>query len=105
MKSHGHTAYLAEGGGAVVVFHADMGGQEPLAAALSKEFDCPVLLAMTYAQRVLLYQLYESGNLTDSYLSEAHDDLAGIEVMPGDAEKLCDAFARSSAVRRVRTLL
>ncbi len=105
MKSRGEIAFLGQGGGAVVVFHSDLGGQERLAADLSQEFACPALLAMTYAQRVLLYQLYESGQLTDSYVSESHEDLIDVAASPGDPEKLCDAFSRPSAQRRVTTLL
>lgn len=98
---------MAEGQkGATVVFHEDLSSQESIARALSAALSCPVLLVMTYAQRVLLYQLYESGELTDTYVSEHVEELlGGTDAPPGDAERLCDAFGRPGAVRRVTSVL
>lgn len=89
-----------------VVFHGDMGDQENVAAALSREFDCPALLAMVFNNTILLYQLYQSGGKTDAYVSRPHDELeSGPDPMPeGDPAVLCRAFDmdhRATAVERI----
>jgi hypothetical protein len=90
-----------------VVFHEDLASQEPLAADLSEHFSCPALVVMTYATRVLMYVLFEDGQRTDSYVSEHHEVLIdyGAVVPPGDPERLTDAFAKPTAIRRLTTLL
>ena len=107
LKSRGVAAYISNSvRGATVIFHEDLASQEPLAADLSAMFDCPALVVMTYGQRVLLYQLYLGGVPADAYVSEHVEELLGSQdAPPGDAEKLCDAFARPAAVRRVSTVL
>ena len=108
LKWRGVAAYVSNTvrGGATVVFHEDLASQEPLAADLSEKFSCPAIVVMTYGQCVLLYQLYTNGVMTDSYVSEHVEELLGAhDAPPGDAEKLCDAFGKPAAVRRVTTIL
>jgi hypothetical protein len=107
LKQLGTVAYVAPSDRkATVVYHEDLASQEPLAAALSQHFQCPVLLVMTYAQRVLLYVLYENGRQSDAYVSEPHEDLTdSAGPPPGDPERLADAFSRPTAIRRLTTLL
>ena len=107
LKAIGAVAYVSNTvRDSTVVFHEDLAGQEHLAAELSQRLACAALVVMTYGQRVLLYQLYESGQLTDQYVSEHVEELLGASNPPaGDAERLCDAFGRPSAARRVTTIL
>jgi hypothetical protein len=107
LKQLGTVAYVAPTyRNATVVYHEDLGSQEPLAAELSKRFECPVLLVMTYAMRVLLYVLYEKGQQTDAYVSEPHEDLTDSSGAPaGDPERLADVFSKPTALRRLTTLL
>jgi hypothetical protein len=108
LKWRGVAAYVSNTvpGDATVVFHEDLASQEPLAADLSEKFSCPAIVVMTYGQRVLLYQLYTSGGMTDSYVSEHVEELLGShDAPPGDAEKLCDAFGKPAAIRRVAAVL
>jgi len=107
LKAHGVAAYVSPTvKGATVVWHEDLASQETVARELSRALSCPALLVMTYAQRVLLYQLYETGELKDSYVSEHVEELLGASEAPsGDPERLCDAFAKPSAERRVATVL
>ena len=107
LKSHGVAAYVSNtAGAATVVFHEDLASQEPLAAELSAKLSCPAIVVMVYAQRVLLYQLYLGGAAADAYVSEHVEELLGSSDAPaGDAEKLCDAFDRPAAVRRVTSVL
>jgi hypothetical protein len=105
LKRVGTVAYVSPTvKGATVIYHEDLASQQPLAAELSEAFACPVLLVMTYATRVLLYELYESGRQTDAYVSEPHEDLA-LDPPPGDAGRLADVFNKPSAARRVETIL
>ena len=93
--------------GVTVIFHEDLASQEPLAADLSAEFSCPVLVVMTYATRILMYVLFENGDRTDTYVSERHEDLVDYNAEPpaGDPERLADVFSKPSAVRRLTTVL
>ena len=92
--------------GSVVVFHADLGGQEDLAARLSARFNGPALLVMGFNESVLLYQLYEAGERTDAYVSSPHE---GLELdgpaPPGNAARLCEAFEVENQVARVERVL
>lgn len=107
LKTVGTVAYVSlTVKGYTVIYHEDLASQEPLAADLSQHFAAPVLLVMTYAQRVLMYLLFENGQRTDSYLSEHHEDLDdGSPLATGDAERLADAFGKPTAARRIETLL
>jgi len=107
LEPHGVVAYVSPSvKGATVVWHADLSSQESIARELSGALACPALLMMTYAQRVLMYQLYEAGELTDTYVSEHVEELlGGADAPTGDAERLCDAFNKPSAIRRVTTIL
>lgn len=107
LKAVGTIAYVSQAAkGYTVVFHEDLASQEPLAADLSEYFACPVLLVMTYAQRVLMYLLFENGKRTDAYVSEHHEDLDdGSLLAEGNAEHLADVFNKPAAARRVETLL
>ena len=107
LKAIGAVTYVSNAvRSSAVVFHEDLAGQEHLAAELSQRLACAALVVMTYGQRVLLYQLYESGNLTDQYVSEHVEELLGATDAPGgDPERLCDAFGKPAAVRRVTTIL
>jgi hypothetical protein len=90
-----------------VVFHGEMGEQENIAAALSQQFDCPALLAMVFNNTVLLYQLYQSGEKIDAYVSSPHDDLeTGSDPMPeGDPAVLCRAFGMDHRIAAVERIL
>jgi hypothetical protein len=107
LKSRGVVAYVSNTvRTATVIFHEDLASQEPLAANLSEHFTCPALVVMTFGQRVLLYQLYLAGIAADSYVSEHVEELLGShDAPPGDAEKLCDAFDKPAAIRRITTAL
>jgi len=107
LTDHGDVAMVTpESRGSIVVFHADLGGQEDLTARLSSRFNCPALLAMGFNERVLLYQLYESGEQTDAYVSWPHE---GLELEPpapqGNAERLCAAFEVERHAFRVERIL
>jgi hypothetical protein len=107
LKAIGAVTYVSNAvRNSTVVFHEDLAGQEHLAAELSQRLACPVLVVMTYGQRVLLYQLYESGEPTDQYVSEHVEELlGGSDAPPGDPERLTDVFGKPSAARRVNTVL
>jgi hypothetical protein len=67
-----------------------------LAAKLSKELSCPVLVVLNHDDDILWYQLYVKGNLRDEY----HSNPDCFESVPkpsppvgGDAAKLCATFA------------
>ncbi|HEV7298219.1 MAG TPA: hypothetical protein VGN72_02560 [Tepidisphaeraceae bacterium] len=107
LKRLGTVAYVAPTyRNATVVYHEDLASQEPLAAELSQHFECPVLLVMTYATRVLLYVLFDKGQQVDAYVSEPHEDLTdGATAPPGDPERVADMFSRPTAIRRLTTLL
>lgn len=107
LKSIGAVTYVSNTvRNSTVVFHEDLAGQEHLAAELSQRLVCAALVVMAYGQRVLLYQLYESGNLSDQYVSEHVEELlGGTDAPSGDPERLCDVFGKPSAVRRVTTIL
>jgi hypothetical protein len=109
-------AYLTEHGdvalvtppwrGSIVVFHADLGGQEDLAGRLSRRFECAALLVMGFNEIVLLYQLYEAGEQTDAYVSTPHEALALDGPAPqGNAQRLCSAFEAGRQVARVERIL
>ena len=107
LKAHGVAAYVSPSvRGATVVWHEDLSSQESVARELSRALACPALLVMTYARRVLLYQLYQSGEMADSYVSEHVEELLGAsDATSGTPELLCHAFNKPSAVRRVATVL
>jgi hypothetical protein len=108
LRASGDVAYVAQAKGATVVFHADLGAQERLAAALSAHFRCPALVVMAYGESILLYELYENGAETDAYVSSPHE---GLELdgpaQEGDATRLCAAFRieMDHKVRRVERVL
>jgi hypothetical protein len=103
LKAVGTVAYVSPTHNrATVIYHEDLASQEPLAADLSEQFGCPVLVVMVYATRVLLYALFENGKLSDSYQSEVHEDLGDASDPPaGDVTRLAEAFDRPAASRRV----
>jgi hypothetical protein len=108
LNANGDLAYVAPVKGGAVVFHQDLGAQERLAAALSKHFRCPALVVMTFGESILLYELYESGQETDAYVSTPHE---GLELdgpaQEGNPAVLCAAFGISMdhKVRRVERIL
>lgn len=108
LRGGGHSAYVAPALGGAVVFHADLGAQERLAAALSAHFRCPALVVMGYGESILLYELYEKGALIDTYVSSPHEglDLDG-PAQEGDPAVLCRAFGveMDHKVRRVERIL
>jgi hypothetical protein len=107
LKERAIVAYLSPTvRGATVVWHEDLSSQESIACELSAALSCPALLVMIYGQQVLLYQLYETGELTDTYVSEHVEELLGSsDAPPGDPERLCNAFSKPSAARRVMSIL
>ena len=98
LKARGLVAYVSPPAkGCTVVFHEDLGSQEPLAAGLSSHFRCPALLVMGYGEAVLLYQLYAAGERVDAYVSPHEEVYEGLddtgEPRPqGNAVALCEAF-------------
>ena len=107
LTEHGDVAFVApDWRGSVVVFHSNLGGQEDLAARLSRRFGCPALLVMGFQESVLLYQLYESGEQTDAYVSSPHEGLELDGPAPqGSAQKLCAAFEVEDRVAQVERIL
>ena len=98
LKAHGVAAYVSNAvRGATVVFHEDLGSQEPLAAELSAKFSCPAIVVMTYGQRVLLYQLYLAGAAADAYVSEHVEELLGSQDAPSGASRRCSPSPRRTA--------
>src|SRR4051812_18330988 len=99
-------SFLASDRHATVVWPEDLSQLGAIAAHLSSDLCVPALVVMTYERRILLYQLYESGQLTDAYVSEAHADLTdGSAPPPGSAERLCEAFGRERFKNRVEQIL
>jgi hypothetical protein len=89
----------------VLICHEDFESQEPLAAAVSAQFQCPALLVMAFGGTVLLYHLYVNGERVDDYVSTPHEGLELDEPAPaGDASVLTAAFGmeqRAASVERV----
>jgi hypothetical protein len=94
LKKQGVVAYVAPAvKGATVVWHEDLASQEPLAAALSADLECPALLVMGYGEAVLMYTLYRGGRSVDAYVSSPHEGLELDGPAPeGDARVLAGAF-------------
>ena len=94
LKKQGVIAYVSPTvKGCTVVWHEDLASQEPLAAALSSDLQCPALLVMGYGEAMLMYSLYVGGGAADSYVSSPHDGLELDGPAPeGDARVLAGAF-------------
>ena len=95
LKKHGVIAYVSPTVKSdTVIWHEDLASQEPLAASLSADLQCPALLVMGYGESILLYHLYVNGAETDAYVSSPHDelDLGGEPAPEGDARVLGSAF-------------
>jgi hypothetical protein len=109
LKRQGVIAYVSPAvKGATVVWHEDLAGQEPLAAALSAELDCPALVVMGYGEAVLMYTLYRGGAPVDAYVSLPHEGLELDGPAPeGDARVLASTFGidMDHLVARVERIL
>src|SRR5881392_4124068 len=76
LKKHGVVAYVSPTvKAATVIWHEDLASQEPLAAALSADLNCPALVVMGYGEAILMYTLYVRGAAADAYVSSPHDGL------------------------------
>lgn len=90
--------------GCVVVFDEQSDEQDmevitKLAARLSREFTCPVLVVLNHDDDIFWYQLYLSGELADEYdSSPGYFDPSAEPSGPvgGDAQKLCNVFGVSN---------
>jgi hypothetical protein len=109
LKKQGVVAYVSPAvKGATVIWHEDLGSQEPLAASLSGELNCAVLVVMGYGEAVLMYTLYRAGAAADSYVSSPHEGLELDGPAPeGDARVLAGAFGidMDHLVARVERIL
>ena len=94
LKKHGVIAYVSPAvKGATVIWHEDLASQEPLAASLSTDLNCPALVVMGYGEAVLMYTLYRGGAPADAYVSSPHEGLELDGPAPeGDARVLAAAF-------------
>ncbi|MGK7893959.1 MAG: hypothetical protein AB4372_10135 [Xenococcus sp. (in: cyanobacteria)] len=72
-----------------------------LSIQISRYFRCPTFSVIIYDESVFYYELYENGNLLDTYSS------SGIDSFPegGDAEKLCYVLGAKQSINRVRPIL
>ncbi len=92
--------------GATVVFHEDLQNQEQIAGWLSSKLSCAAILVMAFAEKILLYHLYENGKQTDAYVSSPNDELQlESPAPPGDAKILCTALEAERFERRVDSIL
>jgi hypothetical protein len=94
----------------VVVFDEESDSQDPevlqsLGRFLSNQFHCPVLAIINHDDDVLIYSLFDNGEMIDEYNSSP-GYFEGEDTPPsgGNAEKLCAAF-KSVAVAEVRRIL
>ncbi len=72
---------------------------DELGARLSRQFGCPVLVAVVHDDDILFLQLYEGGELADSYdSSPGYFDPEAEPSAPegGDAQRLCAAFSTTN---------
>ena len=109
LKKQGVVAYVSPTvKEATVIWHEDLASQEPLAAALSSDLDCPALVVMGYGEAILMYTLYVRGAAADAYVSSPHDGLELDGPGPeGDARALSSAFGieMDHLVARVERIL
>jgi hypothetical protein len=79
-----------------------------LAADLSQHFNCPALATFIHDSSVMIFYLYEAGQLTDTYNSlPGYFDDSQDDPTPqgGDAARLCAAFEVSDAIAAVQEVL
>jgi hypothetical protein len=109
LKKHGVVAYVSPAVKDVtVIWHEDLASQEPLAASLSADLNCPSLVVMGYGEAVLMYTLYVAGAPADAYVSSPHEGLELDGPAPeGDARVLAGAFGidMDHLVARVERIL
>lgn len=109
------TAYLTPTvGGWTVICDEDCEEQDTdvlqeLAALISRELQCVTFAVLNHDDDVLLYWLYEHGNLIDQYNSTPNyfTDDEDEDPLPsgGDAYRLCRAFGVMSNVAEVEDVL
>jgi len=83
--------------GSVVVFDAeaesqDLGVFDAVGRGLSTELRCPVLAVLNHDDDVLLYRLFDDGELLDDYNSAPAYPTPSVAPSGGNAELLCKAF-------------
>ncbi len=79
-----------------------------LAERVSRELSAPVLAVLNHDDDILIYWLFESGNLADKYNScpgYFSDDDDGETPAGCDAQKLCAAFGSAAKPARVDKVL
>jgi hypothetical protein len=102
MKRH---AYVTSGSASgIVIFDKDEDVE--LGRPLSKALGCPALVVLDHDDDVLYYWLYENGKRIDSYCSNPDfDEDHPAEEGAGDPARLCRAFGKPKAEKRVKTAL
>lgn len=90
----------------VCVFPADDATLFDVAKELSRELSCPALAVMNHDDDVLMYHLYNDGELLDEYNS-CPGYFSGEETdkIGGDADKLCEAFGNEEIRSQVADVL
>ncbi len=99
-------AYVYKQDKFVCVFPAKDAVLFKLAKRLSEHFECVAFAVMNHDDSLLLYKLFDCGNLLDDYNS-CPGYFSGEEqpMSGGDADKLCEAYATASEVEAVKALL
>jgi len=78
-----------------------------LGESLSRKFSCTALSSLVHDSDVYMYWLYSDGKFLDSYNSlPGYFDSEVDKSLPegGDAEKLCNAFGKLSAVSEIQKI-
>jgi hypothetical protein len=101
--------------GSIVVFDGGEESDDPefvhaQAELYSGSLDCAALGVINHDDSVLMYALYDRGELCDEYISspdffELDEDTAAMVEQGGDAAMLARAFAQSSAVVELESIL
>jgi hypothetical protein len=110
LKKLGRNAYFSDTAGNFTFVYDEACEQngdetEELAKKMSRELDSVVLAAMNHDDDILIYLLYEKGELIDSYNSCPKyfgDEVAG---MDGDAAKLAAAFKVLANIDKIEQIL
>jgi len=105
-------AYVAPAANNVTMFYEeesdsqDQSAIEEVACRVSESLELPVFVVLNHDDSILVYWLYDKGELVDSYDS-APGLLDGEKNPPdgGDAQALCKAFGVSGNLKKVRDIL
>jgi hypothetical protein len=78
-----------------------------LCASLTKKFECAAWASLIHDSDVYMYWLYHNGKLLDAYnsLPDYFDSEMDMPIPEGgDAEKLCNAFGKISAISEIQKI-